>query len=77
MRVSAGRDTDVRGPRASLHTMTEKTRDVVDLDRILIEEVGQFGPYQLRNLMLAAVIGIFTAFAASEYVFTTARVPSR
>lgn len=49
----------------------------MDLDRILVEEVGQFGPYQLRNLLLAAIIAIFTAFAASEYVFTTARVPSR
>lgn len=56
---------------------SEKEREAMDLDRILVEEVGQFGPYQLRNLLLAAIIAIFTAFAASEYVFTTARVPSR
>lgn len=49
----------------------------VDLDKILIEELGQFGRYQLITLVLAALPVIFSAFAAGEYIFTTARIPSR
>lgn len=49
----------------------------VDLDTILIEELGQFGRYQLITLALAALPVIFSAFAAGEYIFTTARIPSR
>lgn len=49
----------------------------VDLDKILIEELGQFGRYQLITLALAALPVIFSAFAAGEYIFTTARIPSR
>ncbi|CAH0399955.1 unnamed protein product [Chilo suppressalis] len=49
----------------------------VDLDSILVEEVGQFGRYQLVTLLLAAVPVIFSAFASGEYIFTTARIPTR
>lgn len=48
----------------------------VDLDTILVNEIGQFGRYQLRTLALAAVVVIFAAFHA-EYVFTTARINTR
>ncbi|CAG5054653.1 unnamed protein product [Parnassius apollo] len=52
-------------------------RQGVDLDKILIEEVGQFGRYQIVTLLLAAFPVIFSAFAAGEYIFTIARIPSR
>ncbi|KAI8422048.1 hypothetical protein MSG28_009947 [Choristoneura fumiferana] len=49
----------------------------VDLDTILVEELGQFGWFQARTLALAAVIVIFAGVAASEFVFTTARINHR
>lgn len=52
-------------------------RSGVDLDRILEEEVGQFGRYQIFTLALAALPVIFSAFASGEYIFTTARIPTR
>lgn len=54
-----------------------ETKNEINLDTILIEEVGQFGRYQLLTLALAALPVIFSAFASGEYIFTTARVPSR
>ncbi|XP_050677880.1 organic cation transporter protein-like [Leptidea sinapis] len=52
-------------------------REKVDLDTILENEVGPFGKYQIVTLLLAALPVIFSAFAAGEYIFTTARIPSR
>ncbi|KPJ16068.1 Organic cation transporter protein [Papilio machaon] len=49
----------------------------IDLDTILVEEIGQFGWYQFRTLLLAVLMVIFAAWAASEYVFTTARISTR
>ncbi|XP_028161598.1 organic cation transporter protein-like [Ostrinia furnacalis] len=54
----------------------ERKNDI-DLDTILTEEVGQFGRYQLLMLALATIPVIFSAFASGEYIFTTARIPSR
>lgn len=52
-------------------------RKKVDLDTILVEELGQFGLYQLRIVLLAVVVVIFGAWAAVEYIFTTARINTR
>lgn len=52
-------------------------RKKVDLDTILEEELGQFGLYQLRMVLLAVVVVIFGAWAAVEYIFTTARINTR
>ncbi|KAL4709586.1 hypothetical protein ACJJTC_007317 [Scirpophaga incertulas] len=49
----------------------------IDLDTILVNEVGQFGLFQLKTLLLAMIVVIFAAWAASEYVFTTARIRNR
>ncbi|CAH2241427.1 organic cation transporter protein-like [Pararge aegeria] len=49
----------------------------VSLEVILIQAIGQFGGYQLRMLVLAAVLAIFTAFSSMEYVFSTARINTR
>ncbi|CAF4852861.1 unnamed protein product [Pieris macdunnoughi] len=57
--------------------MAERGGKPVDLDTILVDEVGQFGAYQITTLLLAALPVIFSAFASGEYIFTTARVPSR
>ncbi|CAH2047621.1 unnamed protein product, partial [Iphiclides podalirius] len=56
---------------------TGAAKQGVDLDNILIEEVGQFGRYQIVTLLLAAFPVIFSAFASGEYIFTTARIPTR
>lgn len=56
---------------------TGQVPTTIDLDYILVEEVGQFGKYQLTTLLLAAIPVIFAAFASGEFVFTTARIPSR
>ncbi|KAJ2951328.1 hypothetical protein O0L34_g5729 [Tuta absoluta] len=55
----------------------EQKRKVVDLDTILTQELGQFGWYQARMMLLAVVVVIFGAWAAVEYIFTTARIETR
>lgn len=49
----------------------------VNLETVLTEAIGQFGRYQLRTLLLAVVLSIFTAFSAMEFVFSTARINTR
>lgn len=49
----------------------------VDLDRILVEEVGQLGRYQLYTIALAIFPVIFGALGSGDFVFTTARIPTR
>ncbi|XP_026318755.1 organic cation transporter protein-like [Hyposmocoma kahamanoa] len=56
---------------------TGQTPSTIDLDHILVEEVGQFGKYQLTTLLLAILPVIFGALASGVYIFTTARIPSR
>ncbi|XP_028040383.1 organic cation transporter protein-like [Bombyx mandarina] len=51
--------------------------EAVDLDQILVDEIGQFGKYQILTLLLAAFPIMFSAFAAGEYIFTTARINTR
>lgn len=48
----------------------------VDLDYVLINEIGQFGRFQLRNFLLVAVPIIMSAFM-SEYIFSAAAIPHR
>ncbi|XP_034829497.1 organic cation transporter protein-like [Maniola hyperantus] len=56
----------------------EKGRtEKVNLDTILIEDIGQFGMYQFRLLLLAALLVIFIALIAMEFVFTAARINTR
>lgn len=55
---------------------TEENTDI-DLDKILTEEIGQFGWFQLRTVTLTAVAVIFSGVVAIEYVFTTARTNTR
>lgn len=66
---------DLRKNEEDVEVMTKKSG--VDLDTILVEEIGQFGWYQLRTFALAIVIVIFGAWAANEFIFTTARINTR
>ncbi|XP_049872850.1 organic cation transporter protein-like [Pectinophora gossypiella] len=49
----------------------------VSLDTILIDEVGQFGWYQLRQLAVLALAILCISVASSEYIFTAGRIPTR
>lgn len=49
----------------------------IDLDTILLEDIGQFGWFQLRTVALCALAVIFSGLASSEFVFTTARINTR
>ncbi|XP_050348547.1 organic cation transporter protein-like [Nymphalis io] len=48
----------------------------VDLDDVLTNELGQFGRFQLRNMLLVAVPLIMSAFM-SEFIFSAAAIPHR
>ncbi|CAG5054645.1 unnamed protein product [Parnassius apollo] len=48
----------------------------LDLDDVLVNELGQFGWFQLRNILLVALPIIASAFM-SEYIFSAASVPHR
>ncbi|PZC76255.1 hypothetical protein B5X24_HaOG204861 [Helicoverpa armigera] len=51
----------------------EKT---IDLDHVLVHELGQFGRYQMVNLLLVSIPIIMSAFM-SEYIFSAAAIPHR
>ncbi|CAK1585777.1 unnamed protein product [Parnassius mnemosyne] len=48
----------------------------LELDDVLVNELGQFGCFQLRNILLVALPIIASAFM-SEYIFSAASVPHR
>lgn len=48
----------------------------IDLDDVLTDELGQFGPFQLRNMLLVAIPIMMSAFA-NEYIFSAAAIPHR
>ncbi|XP_046977822.1 organic cation transporter protein-like [Vanessa cardui] len=48
----------------------------LDLDDVLVKELGQFGCFQLRNIALVAIPIMMSAFM-SEYVFSAAAIPHR
>lgn len=55
----------------------EGSRRQMELDTLLVEEIGQFGRYQFRTFLLAMVLVVFVAWANLEYVFSTARISTR
>nr|XP_034829486.1 solute carrier family 22 member 1-like [Maniola hyperantus] len=48
----------------------------IDLDYVLTNELGQFGWFQLRNIVLVAIPIMMSAFM-SEFVFSAAAIPHR
>ncbi|XP_045769740.1 organic cation transporter protein-like [Maniola jurtina] len=70
--------TSVRWHRNEVKDSIEVVSDKkVNLDNVLVEEIGQFGRYQIRTLLLISVVLIFGGWAATEYIFTTARITTR
>ncbi|XP_046978030.1 organic cation transporter protein-like [Vanessa cardui] len=48
----------------------------LDLDDVLINELGQFGCFQMRNILLVTIPIMMSAFM-SEYIFSAAAIPHR
>lgn len=48
----------------------------IDLDYVLVNELGQFGRFQLINTLLVAIPLIMSAFM-SEFIFGAAAIPHR
>lgn len=48
----------------------------IDLDDILVNEIGEFGWSQIRTLLLVYVTIIITGFGM-EYIFSSASIPHR
>ncbi|KAJ2951327.1 hypothetical protein O0L34_g5728 [Tuta absoluta] len=55
--------------------LVEKTR--LDLDVVLEDEVGAWGKYQVKVILLSFWFVITVALSADQYLFTTARIPTR
>ncbi|XP_045769175.1 organic cation transporter protein-like [Maniola jurtina] len=55
----------------------KEVKKKLDLDDVLTQELGQLGKYQLLTILLAAFPTVFAAMANNEYIFTTARIPTR
>ncbi|XP_053604660.1 solute carrier family 22 member 3-like isoform X2 [Plodia interpunctella] len=71
---SGDRKGSMPGPRMSRKgSILEKP---IDLDDILINELGQFGKFQFISMLLVAVPIIMSAFM-SEYIFSAAAIPHR
>ncbi|XP_075975359.1 organic cation transporter protein-like [Anticarsia gemmatalis] len=49
----------------------------VDLDTILENEIGNFGKFQLRTMIVTVIASAMLSWGATEYVFTTARISTR
>lgn len=56
---------------------TQEPQEVVNIETILLRELGQFGLYQKRVFAVAVVAAMIAALAANEYLFTTARISTR
>ncbi|XP_052749988.1 organic cation transporter protein-like [Galleria mellonella] len=61
----------------NIPTDVEGKKSKVDLDTILVQELGQFGLFQLKTVILAVIMVIFSSWGANEYVFTTSRINTR
>lgn len=69
--------TEKRDDEIANNNEADKKTKAINLDRILIEEIGEIGPYQLRILALSVIVVIFAGWAATEYIFTTSRITTR
>lgn len=56
---------------------THETENIVNIEKILVDEVGQFGRYQQRVFAVALLVAMMAAFSGNEYLFTTARIRTR
>lgn len=58
---------------ATLDTARSK---VIDLDYILVNEVGEFGRFQVYSILLVSLPIMASAFM-SEFIFSAAAIPHR
>lgn len=70
-------NTDGEKVDASKFLRKDSAPDTLNFDQILQEEVGQFGWFQVRNIILAMTAVIFLVWGNNSYVFTAARIPTR
>ncbi|XP_023935701.2 solute carrier family 22 member 13-like [Bicyclus anynana] len=72
--------SNVDAESQSKNSADSKTEEVVQkplsLDDVLTNELGQFGWFQLRNILLVAIPILMSAFP-NEYVFSAAATPHR
>lgn len=54
----------------------QTAKKTLDIDA-LQQEVGQFGLFQVRNILLSLIVVVFLGWSNNLYVFTTARIPTR
>ncbi|XP_045769455.1 organic cation transporter protein-like [Maniola jurtina] len=52
------------------------SQESIDLDYVLMNELGQFGVFQLRNFILIAIVLIISG-TVNEYIFSAAATPHR
>ncbi|CAH2084359.1 unnamed protein product [Euphydryas editha] len=55
---------------------TGNSKKILDLDDVLVNELGQFGRFQMRNILLVIIPIMMSAFM-SEYIFSAAAIPHR
>lgn len=53
-----------------------KAAAFITLDDVLANEMGQFGWYQFRNIVLLALPIMVSAFK-TDYIFSAAKIPHR
>lgn len=49
----------------------------MEFETVLNREIGEFGKYQIYNIMLLALPAMFCACMAGDYIFTAASLPTR
>ncbi|XP_063826938.1 organic cation transporter protein-like [Ostrinia nubilalis] len=75
--MSDSRKGSVAGPeRPSKAPNSGLQEKAIELDDVLVNELGQFGKFQLFNLLLVSIPMIMSAFM-SEYIFSAAAIPHR
>lgn len=48
-----------------------------EFENVLNRDLGEFGKYQLRNILLVLLPAIFSGFMAGDYIFTAGKLPHR
>lgn len=60
----------------SLENKDHVPEKLLDLDDVLENELGQFGRFQLTNILLVAIPLMIPAFL-TEFIFSAAAIPHR
>ncbi|XP_014355732.2 organic cation transporter protein [Papilio machaon] len=55
----------------------DENEQKIEFERVLNQELGEFGLYQFRNILLVLLPAIFSGFMAGDYIFTAGRLPHR